>query len=126
MAEKRGDEVEELFELEERGWQALSTGQEEAREFYRPLLSEDSTMVFPGELRLTGKESILASMGALPWVSFRLTDYQALSLPEGGGMVIYRVTAQREGSEPYRALVSSLYLKRQGRWNLVFHQQTPF
>ena len=117
--------MEALVELEERGWRALSTGQVGARAFYSSLLSHDVVMVFPGGLRLSGKENVLASIGAQPWNSYQLTDVQVLSLSKSGALVIYRVTAQREGGEPYGALASSLYVERQGRWVLAFHQQTP-
>ena len=40
-------------------------------------------------------------------------------------IITYRAAAEREGSEQYRARVSSGYVKRDGAWRMVFHQQTP-
>ncbi|WP_394892103.1 hypothetical protein ACG873_12485 [Mesorhizobium sp. AaZ16] len=37
----------------------------------------------------------------------------------------YEARAKRQNGEPYAALVSTGYAKRDGRWKMVFHQQTP-
>jgi hypothetical protein len=39
-------------------------------------------------------------------------------------ILTYRVSAVR-GNEPYNARVSSGYVKRDGDWRMMFHQQTP-
>jgi hypothetical protein len=39
-------------------------------------------------------------------------------------ILTYRARAVR-GERHYRALVSSVYAKRDGAWRMVFHQQTP-
>ena len=117
--------MNELITLEQKSWEALSSSEEgAAQQFYNSLLAEDAVMVFPGGMLIQGKENILGSFGAQPWQSFRLEEPQALMLSENAGVVIYRVTAQREGSDPYDALISSVYAKRDGRWKLSLHQQT--
>ncbi len=114
-----------LVELERQGWQALSSGRDAAQAFYRSLLTDDAVMVFPGGMLLRGKEQILESMDARPWTSFQLRETQVISPSENASVVIYRVAAQREGGDPYVALISSLYVVRQGQWKLALHQQTP-
>ena len=32
---------------------------------------------------------------------------------------------EREGSDPYAALISSTYVLREGAWKLALHQQAP-
>jgi hypothetical protein len=39
--------------------------------------------------------------------------------------VTYRASATRAGEPPYRALMSSVYVRVDGRWRLALHQQTP-
>lgn len=39
-------------------------------------------------------------------------------------ILTYRVSAVRD-NEPYSARVSSGYVKRDGDWRMMFHQQTP-
>jgi hypothetical protein len=41
------------------------------------------------------------------------------------GIVAYGVLAERDGTPPSSALVSSTSVRRHGEWKLVFHQQTP-
>ncbi|MEV0646023.1 nuclear transport factor 2 family protein [Phytomonospora sp. NPDC050363] len=113
----------ELTDLEQRGWQALSTAST-ATAFYRDVLHEDAVMLFPGGMRLAGREEILSTMDAPPWESYALTEL-AVSLPaDGVGVVDYVVGAVR-GGKPYAALVSSHYIERDGKWLLYFHQHTP-
>ena len=40
-------------------------------------------------------------------------------------IVTYEAHAKRATGEPYAALVSSGYVKRNGEWKMTFHQQTP-
>ena len=82
-------------------------------------------MIFPGGLLLEGREQILDSMAAQPWQSYQIEDPHLISLSEKAGVVVYKVTAQREGSSPYVALISSTYVCREDQWKLVIHQQTP-
>jgi len=116
--------MQELLELEERGWRALATKGNVGQAFYASLLRDDAVMLFPGGLRIEGRERILESIGSQPWDSFRIEDAQVLPLASGAAAVVYKVTAQRGESEPYVALVCSTYV-RDTDWKLVVHQQTP-
>ncbi|MBD0336554.1 MAG: nuclear transport factor 2 family protein [Cyanobacteria bacterium Co-bin13] len=117
--------MQDLITLEEQGWQSLSSAGEAGKKFYSSVLRDDAVMLFPGGMRLDGKEKILQSLAAQPWKSFQIEDPQVISLSEDAGLVAYKVTAQREGGGPYVALISSTYARNQGRWQLVLHQQTP-
>ena len=116
--------MEELLELEALGWQALAVGGDGAVGFYDDILADDAIMLFPGALTVQGRPAILASMGGPPWTSYRLADQQVHPLGTDAAAVTYRVTAEREG-QSYDALISSVYVRRDGRWRLALHQQTP-
>jgi hypothetical protein len=81
-------------------------------------------MLFPGGVRIVGRESILQSLGAQPWSSFQIEDPQAVLLTSNVVALVYKAIAQRQGSEPYVALISTTYV-RNPDWKLVLHQQTP-
>jgi hypothetical protein len=117
--------MQELIRLEEQGWQALTEERYAGRTFYRSVLRDDAVMLFPGGLLLAGKENILATIGPQPWQSFQMEEVQTISLSEDAGVIVYRVTAQHNGPEPYVALISSTYARNDGKWQLVLHQQTP-
>jgi hypothetical protein len=36
----------------------------------------------------------------------------------------YQASARRAGAEPYTALATSVYVRRNERWQLALHQQT--
>lgn len=118
--------MNELLELEEESWKALSSPEEgAAQRFYDALLADDAVMAFPGGMLISGKANILGSFGAQPWKSFRFEEQQVLMLSESAGIVVYKVTAQREGNDPYTALISSAYARHDEHWKLALHQQTP-
>ena len=114
--------TDELETLERQGWEALSGPHGAA--FYDDLMADDGVMVFPGVV-LDKAATVDAIAGASAWQSFDLTDIRVIEAAPDSGFVTYRATAQRAGEEPYRALMSSVYARRDGRWRLVLHQQTP-
>jgi hypothetical protein len=62
---------------------------------------------------------------AAPWSTFELSDVRVIEHAPDSAIVTYLAEAQREGATPYRALMSTAYVRRDGRWRLVLHQQTP-
>ena len=117
--------ADELVDLEEQGWRALAGDPRTATEFYEQVLDDDVVMLLPGGLRLTDRATVVASMGGAPWASYRLEEPEVHALGEDAAAVTYGVVAQRDGSPPYSALISSTYVRRAGGWRLAIHQQTP-
>lgn len=111
-----------LLALEEESWAALSS--DRAAGFYREVLTEDALLVVPGMV-LTREATIEAAGAALPWVSHRIEDAQAIQFAVGSALITYLATARRAGDEaPYVALMSTVWVQREGAWKLAFHQQT--
>ncbi|MGY1636462.1 nuclear transport factor 2 family protein [Geodermatophilus sp. SYSU D00742] len=122
MPEVPGDD---LVALEEQGWQALATSPDAALAFYGRVLDAAVEMLLPGGMRVDDRAGILAAMGGPPWASYTLEAPLARQLTADSAVVTYGVVAQREGSAPYSALMSSVYVRREDGWKLVLHQQTP-
>lgn len=116
--------MQELVQLEERGWRALATEGDLGRAFYGSILREDTVMLLPGGLRIDTRDRILESLGSQPWESFRMEGTSVIRLTDSAATVVYKVTAHRKDSLPYVALISSSYA-RDPDWKLVAHQQTP-
>jgi hypothetical protein len=116
--------MNELIDLEQQGWKALSTEGDAGQKFYASVLREDAVMLLPGGMRIDGRESILQSLASQPWGTFEMESPHVVSLTPNAGTLVYRVTAHRKGNRPYVALVSSTYVLDQ-EWKLVVHQQTP-
>ena len=112
----------ELTTLEERGWQALSEGT--GAEFYDAFLTDDALMVLPIGV-LDRSAAVAAMRDAPPWTTYALSDVQVVSLGDKTAMLVYKMTAQREGQPEYRALMSTTYERIEDEWLVKLHQQTP-
>ncbi|MGH8771981.1 MAG: nuclear transport factor 2 family protein [Burkholderiales bacterium] len=116
--------MQELIELEKQGWCALSMEGDDGRKFYASVLRDDAVMLFPGGMRIEGRDRILQSLGSQPWESFRIEDAHVIALTSNAATLVYKATAKRKGGAQYVALISSTYV-RDRTWQLVVHQQTP-
>ena len=116
-------ELEQLLvQLEREGWEALSCGR--GGEYYREHLADNALMAFPFGV-MSRDAAIEAIESAPPWATFEIEDPQVVALTDDSAVVVYRATAQRAGQEPYSAVISSTFVRRDGAWKLAFHQQTP-
>lgn len=115
--------MDELIDLEERGWRALAT-EGAAERFYHEVLDDAPLMLLPGGLRIEDREEMVRLMSGPPWEAYRLSGITVSRPVEGAGVVVYTAHAIRDGAE-YVALVGSHYVLRGDGWRLYFHQQTP-
>jgi ketosteroid isomerase-like protein len=113
--------VNELFDLERAGWQALVDGT--AADFYRAMFTDDALLVVPG--MVMEASAWVASLQGPQWSRFELDNVRVLDLADDCRALLYRAVAQREGEAPYEALVTSTYRRVGDRWKLALHQQTP-
>ena len=116
------DLAQELIDAEREGWEALASGR--GGEHYQTHLAPNAVMAFPFGV-MSRQEAIDAMEAAPPWSSFDLVNAQVVELSADSGIVVYRVSARRAGEEPYAAIVSSAFVRGDGRWLLAFHQQSP-
>ena len=112
----------ELVALEREGWEALAAGR--GAEYYREHLSDDALMAFSFGV-MSREAAIEAMRSAPPWSTFEIREAQVVQLTPDSGVVVYRATARRAGQDPYHAVISSAFVRRDGAWKLAFHQQTP-
>lgn len=114
---------DDILELEHEAWRALSTDGEAAA-FYADVLGRNVLMLLPGGLVIDDREAVIDSMTGVPWDGFEITDERVLELGDQAVVVGYRATARRSGRD-YEALFASTYVREEGAWRLVVHQQTP-
>ncbi|MGH2699001.1 MAG: nuclear transport factor 2 family protein [Actinomycetota bacterium] len=113
-----------LLDLEQDGWRALSGG--DPVSFYDDILTEDAVMILPAPVGTLTREQAVESLDVIPWSRFDISEPRVIELTESSALVTYKVVAQREGQGEYVALMTSAYVKANGRWKLALHQQTPF
>lgn len=94
-------------------------------DFYEEKMAPEACMVFPPPAGVLRGEAILAGLRQGPrWQSVEMTERSETAW--GGTVVlVYRATGTRPGAGPHVALCSSTYVRTDGGWKLLFHQQTP-
>lgn len=90
---------------------------------YRRHLAGDALIVLPSGV-LDREACIAAIEGSPAWDEFAIADARVLDLGPDAAVLTYRWSSRR-GAAPYDAFMSSAYVRRDGRWRLVLHQQSP-
>jgi hypothetical protein len=110
---------DDLYEIEKNFW----TGD---AQYYRQNLAEKCMVVFTEISGLKNREEVAAMItDPQRWQGLKLKDRNVVELADGAVLLSYRASAKRANGQPYEALVSSAYVKENGRWKMAFHQQTP-
>lgn len=116
--------LDELIDLERRGWESLCdrTG----ADFYGRIMTDDGVMVLANGAVLD-RDAVAASLNdAPPWARFDLEGERLVTLGADAASLVYLGTAHRDGDEePFRAAMSSTYVRDGGSWRLALYQQTP-
>ena len=112
--------MSELEDLERAGWDALC-GPDGAT-YYEEHMADDGLMVFPGMV-MDKKTSISTIESVEPWAAYELVDVREVMAGDVG-VITYSASARRR-AQPYAATMTSVYLRRDGQWRLLLHQQSP-
>lgn len=109
---------EEHWDAEKRFWL-------DGPDFYKDRMAPAALMVFPAPVGLLEGKAIVDGLRQGPrWQSVDFSETAEAAL--GDTVVLaYRATGRRQGAEPYTALCSSTYVRTEGGWKLLSHQQTP-
>lgn len=109
---------EDLLEMEQQLWSGGATA-------YRRTLDDDCLIGFTEAVGVTSRESIAAQADGNRWHDLDIELEGFLQPTDDVALLTYHATAVRENDEPYEARVSSGYVRRDGEWKMMFHQQTP-
>ncbi|WP_109211801.1 MULTISPECIES: nuclear transport factor 2 family protein [Microbacterium] len=117
-------DIDELLGLERRGWQSLCDG--DGADFYGEIMSSDGVMVLANGVVMDRATVTQSLADAPPWDSFRIEEPQIVPAGDDSAVLVYRGVAIRRGdSQPFEALMTSVYVKTDERIHLVSYQQTP-
>lgn len=115
---------DELLDLERSGWTALCSGA--GADFYASTMTADGRMVLANGVALDREGVVDSLVNAPPWAGYELGDVQFLPLGDDVAALIYTARAWRDDPEaPFKALMSSTYLRGPEGWRLALYQQTP-
>jgi len=100
--------------------QAIAATRDRDHDFYRGYLADDAIAILPAGV--FDKAAVVAALGAaqVPFQSSAITDTQVMLLGADAGVVTYRATLPTGV-----VLVTTVYARRDGRWQGVLYQQTP-
>jgi hypothetical protein len=95
--------------------------------FYQTNLTEDALIAFAPPHGLLPKAQAVASVAGLPrWDGVELEDCRAIFISDCVVLLAYRACGcSADDGQPRASRVVSSYVKRRGRWMLVFQQHTP-
>lgn len=87
-------------------------------------LDEGCLMAFAGSGILTRRKVVEGLSSAPRWQEVTMSDRASIETDDIC-VLAYRATARRAGAETYRALCTTTWIRREGDWRIVQHQQTP-
>ena len=112
----------ELIRIENGFWEAAGD-----RRFYEENMSDNGLLIFAGAGAIVDKPSVLPMIeNSEPWASYELENVRLIRLGDDAAAIIYSAKGDRADSAEYRANITSVYVRHDGNWKLVLHQQTPF
>ena len=114
--------LESLLELEREGWDALCESR--GGGFYGELMLDDGLMVLVNGFVLTRDAVVDSLNGAPAWASYELSDERVVPMGTNAAALVYRAVAQRDGEEPFEAIMTSVYHLVDGKPRLAVYQQT--
>lgn len=87
-------------------------------------LLADEFREFGSSGRTYSKTEILDLLPSEPPATLSLNSFEAYLVSEQAVLVTFRAVKEVAGSPPVESLRSSLWIYRDGRWQLLFHQGT--
>lgn len=112
---------EDIIRLERRLWDEANSP-----EAYRQLMTEDQISVIEPMGVVPKAKALEMAVRAPQWRDVEMTDVEVRELAPNCVVLTYRGAARRgDGGDRYRARISSVYVHRQGRWQLGFTQHQP-
>ncbi|MGA0615312.1 DUF4440 domain-containing protein [Paracoccus sp. KR1-242] len=87
-------------------------------------LDETCVMAF-APTGILSRRKVVERLGTVPrWQEISMTERAVVETNEVC-VLAYRATARRSGADAYRALCTTTWIRRDGDWRILQHQQTP-
>jgi hypothetical protein len=99
-------------------------------EIYGATFLPDAVLVFEKIGRMTLGAALTAireeNKAGKKWADVRLDDAATKELAPGLALLTYKAAARwNYEASPVRSFCSTLYLRKEARWRVAFHQQSP-
>ena len=88
------------------------------------VLLDDAFREFGSSRRVHTKQDLLLTLQEEAPVSISAVEFEVILLSEGVALVTYKSVKQLQGAPAESALRSSLWVRVDDRWSMIFHQGT--
>ncbi|MGY2060779.1 hypothetical protein ACW9HQ_38435 [Nocardia gipuzkoensis] len=111
-------------EIEFRQWRELSAGT--GAEFYADVTAEDAVFAVPSPHASLTRRVMLDAVAQAPRIEvYQILEFHERALGPEAFLVFYEMYQKRVGLDGIYAAISTVYVRRDGRWLMQYHQQTP-
>lgn len=111
-------DADALWRLEEGAWLG-------GAETLHSTMADGAILVFPFPAGILQGDGIARGVAARPrWRSVLMADRTA-NIRGNVAVLAYRAEAEQEGAPIEKMLCASTYVREEGSWRLMSHQQTP-
>ncbi|WP_319531502.1 DUF4440 domain-containing protein [uncultured Cohaesibacter sp.] len=94
-------------------------------DYYAGHLAQNARMIFPDPVGIIENGNIIEMLRQAPrWRSVEISERSQARLEETI-ILAYHAVGVRDSGATYKAYCSSIYVKTEGDWQLLAHQQTP-
>jgi hypothetical protein len=110
----------DLLALEKKFWTGNS-------KFYRENVDDSCLVAFGADMAgvMSNKDVAATAKDGNRWKDLDIKLKGLIEPADDVAILSYEANATRSNGEPYSALVSTGYAKRDDGWKMMFHQQTP-
>ena len=92
---------------------------------YGDLMTDDGVMVLANGVVMDRNAVVDSLEHAPPWQSYDIDGHRVVGIGPDSTAIVYLGTGYRHGDQPaFVGLMSSVYVRLDGRWRLALFQQT--
>jgi hypothetical protein len=89
-------------------------------------MTDDALMVLANGMVMDRAGVVDALRQSPPWHRYELDELRLVEVEADSAVLVYSARAWRaEDEAPFEAVMASVYVRRDGRWQLAAYQQTP-
>jgi ketosteroid isomerase-like protein len=108
------------MEREKQFWNAL-----DSPDFYRENMADDALAVINGEVKTRDDAVAMTQEMPVNWDNVRFEHPRFVQISDDTAAVTYEGSADQRTGEHYAAAITSVYTRRDGRYQLVLTTHTP-
>ena len=107
--------TEAVMDVEKRFWE-----ESDSAEFFQSYVADDAVIMLPGMGVLDKDQAVQSTAKGGGWTDVQMSDVRTSQIADGVVSLAYTGQAKGPDGKPYKAAIGSVYVDRNGRWQLAF------